>query len=61
MIALSLIPRHSGVRIKTDRLDARNLTRLHRAGELSAIRPPAEEALRDLLRYGQRYPPPGAR
>jgi transposase len=85
VIAPSLIPRRSGVRIKTDRFDARNLARLHRAGELVAIRvpSPAEEALRDLvraredlksdrriarqrirsflLRYGKRYPAPGAR
>jgi transposase len=38
--------------VKTDRLDARNLARLHRAGELTAIRVPTaeEEALRDLIR-----------
>lgn len=41
-----------GSRIKTDRLDARNLARLHRAGELIAVRvpSPSEEALRDLVR-----------
>ncbi|MGH9203401.1 MAG: IS110 family transposase, partial [Vicinamibacterales bacterium] len=52
VIAPSLIPRRSGNRVKTDRLDARNLARLHRAGELTAIRVPtaAEEALRDLVR-----------
>jgi len=85
VIAPSLIPRRSGVRVKTDRSDARNLARLHRAGELTAVRvpTPAEEALRDLvraredlksdrriarqrirsflLRYGKRYPSPGAR
>jgi transposase len=85
VIAPSLIPRRSGVRVKTDRIDARNLARLQRAGELVAIRvpTPAEEALRDLvrareelvgdrriarqrirsflLRYGRRYPRPGAR
>jgi transposase len=85
VIAPSLIPRRSGVRVKTDRADARNLARLHRAGELTAVRvpTPAEEALRDLvraredlksdrriarqrirsflLRYGRRYPAPGAR
>jgi transposase len=85
VIAPSLIPRRSGVRVKTDRIDARNLARLHRAGELVAIRipSPTEEALRDLvraredlksdrriarqrirsflLRYGKRYPAPGAR
>ena len=85
VIAPSLIPRRTGVRVKTDRADARNLARLHRAGELTAVRvpTPAEEALRDLvraredlkndrriarqrirsflLRYGKRYPSPGAR
>ena len=35
VIAPSLIPRRSGDRVKTDRLDARNLARLHRAGEFS--------------------------
>jgi transposase len=85
VIAPSLIPRRSGVRVKTDRSDARNLARLQRAGELTCVRvpTPAEEALRDLvraredlkndrriarqrlrsflLRYGKRYPAPGAR
>ena len=52
VIAPSLIPKRSGVRVKTDRIDARNLARLHRAGELTAIRvpTPAEEAVRDLVR-----------
>ena len=52
VIAPALIPRRAGRRIKTDRLDARNLARLHRAGELTAIRvpSPSEEALRDLIR-----------
>jgi transposase len=52
VIAPSLIPKRSGVRVKTDRTDARNLARLHRAGELTAIRvpTPAEEAIRDLVR-----------
>lgn len=52
VIAPSLIPRRSGARVKTDRTDARNLARLHRAGELTAVRvpTPAEEALRDLVR-----------
>ena len=85
VIAPSLIPKRSGVRVKTDRSDARNLARLHRAGELTSVRvpTPAEEAVRDLvraredlksdrriarqrirsflLRYGKRYPAPGAR
>lgn len=52
VIAPSLIPRRPGARVKTDRLDARNLARLHRAGELTAIRVPTEleEAVRDLVR-----------
>jgi len=52
VIAPSLIPRRSGAHVKTDRTDARNLARLHRAGELTAVRvpTPAEEALRDLVR-----------
>jgi transposase len=52
VIAPSLIPKRAGVRVKTDRVDARNLARLYRAGELTAIRipTPAEEAVRDLVR-----------
>ena len=52
VIAPSLIPKAAGERIKTDRRDARRLARLHRAGELTAIRVPtvAEEAVRDLCR-----------
>lgn len=52
VIAPSLIPRRAGDRVKTDRLDARNLARLHRAGELTPIRVPSEleEAVRDLVR-----------
>ena len=52
VIAPSMIPRRSGVHVKTDRIDARNLARLHRAGELTSVRVPgeAEEACRDLIR-----------
>jgi transposase len=52
VIAPSLIPRRPGDRVKTDRLDARRLARLHRAGELTTIRvpTPAEEAARDVVR-----------
>jgi len=52
VIAPSLIPRRSGARVKTDRIDARNLARLHRAGELTCVCVPtaAEEACRDLIR-----------
>jgi len=52
VVAPTMIPRRPGARVKTDRIDARNLARLHRAGELTPIRVPtaAEEALRDLVR-----------
>lgn len=52
VIAPSMIPRRSGPRVKTDRIDARNLARLHRAGELTSVCVPgaAEEAVRDLIR-----------
>jgi transposase len=52
VVAPALIPRRAGDRVKTDRRDAQRLARLHRAGELTAIRVPslAEEAVRDLCR-----------
>ena len=52
VIAPALVPKRPGVRQKTDRSDARNLARFHRAGELIPIRvpSPAEEALRELIR-----------
>jgi transposase len=52
VIAPSLIPRAPGDKVKTDKRDCRRLARLHRAGELVAIRVPtlAEEAVRDLCR-----------
>jgi len=52
VVAPSLIPRKPGERIKTDRRDASNLARLHRAGELTFVwvPDPAHEALRDLAR-----------
>jgi len=52
VIAPSLIPRRSGERVKTDRLDALRLVRCFRAGELVAILVPSkeQEGLRDLLR-----------
>jgi transposase len=52
VVAPALIPRRPGDRVKTDRRDAGRLARLHRAGELTAIRVPseAEEAVRDLVR-----------
>ena len=52
VIAPSLIPTAPGDKVKTDRRDCRRLARLHRAGELVAIRIPTvqEEAVRDLCR-----------
>ena len=51
-MAPSLIPRKPGERIKTDRRDAINLAKLHRAGELTPVWVPdqAHEAIRDLVR-----------
>jgi transposase len=37
VVAPSLIPRKPGVRIKTDRRDASNLAKRHRAGELTPV------------------------
>ena len=55
VVAPSLIPRRPGDRIKTDRWDAVNLAKLHRAGELTAVWVPdeAHEAIRDLVRARQ--------
>jgi hypothetical protein len=52
VVALSLIPRRPGDRVKTDRRDAVSLARLHRAGELTPVwvPDPAHEAMRDLVR-----------
>jgi transposase len=52
VVAPSLIPRRPGERIKTDRRDAVNLAKLHRAGELTPVwvPDPAHEAIRDLVR-----------
>jgi transposase len=52
VVAPSLIPVQPGVRIKTDRRDARKLARLLRAGLLTEVAEPtpAEEAVRDLCR-----------
>jgi transposase len=52
VVALSLIPKRPGDRIKTDRRDASGLAKLHRAGELTAVWVPdaAHEAMRDLVR-----------
>lgn len=50
--APSMIPKKSGEKIKNDRRDARNLARLHRAGDLKTIYipHPEDEAMRDLVR-----------
>ena len=55
MVAPSLIPRRPGERVKTDRRDAANLAKLHRAGELTPVWVPdrAHEAIRDLVRARQ--------
>ena len=52
VIAPSLTPVKPGLRIKTDRRDARKLAELFRAGLLTEVHPPSEadEALRDLCR-----------
>jgi transposase len=52
VIAPSLVPVKTGVRIKTDRRDARQLAEYLRNGELTEVHPPSEtdEALRDLCR-----------
>jgi transposase len=52
VVAPSLIPRAPGGKVETDTRDCRRLARLHRAGELVAIRVPSpqEEAVRDLYR-----------
>ena len=53
--APSLIPKKPGDRVKTNRRDAVNLTKLLRAGELTAVWVPDEqhEAMRDLSRARQ--------
>jgi transposase len=52
LVAPSKIPRKAGERVKTNRRDADQLARLHRAGELTAIYvpDPQDEAIRDLIR-----------
>lgn len=52
VVAPTLVPRRSGQRVKTDRIDATKLARLHRAGELTTVRVPTgeHEAVRDLIR-----------
>jgi len=52
VVCPSRVPRRPGDRVKTDRRDADQLARLHRAGELKGIHipEPEDEAMRDLLR-----------
>jgi len=52
VVAPSMIPKKSGNRIKTDRRDAAELSRLYRAGELTPVYVPRleDEAMRDLTR-----------
>ena len=52
VVAPSLIPKKAGDHVKTNRRDAENLTRLNRAGELTAVWVPdvRHEAMRDLSR-----------
>lgn len=52
VVAPSLIPKKTGVRIKTDRRDALSLAKLHADGSLTAVWVPdkAQEAMRDLSR-----------
>ena len=52
VVAPSLIPPKPGEWIKTDRRDAINLAKLHRAGELTPVwvPDPMHEAIRDLVR-----------
>ena len=52
VVAPSLIPRKPGEWIKTDRRDAINPAKLHRAGELTPVwvPDPMHEAIRDLVR-----------
>jgi transposase len=57
VIAPSLIPKRPGVQRKHDKRDATELARLHRAGELTAVRVPteAEERVRDVVRCRETF------
>jgi len=57
VIAPSLIPKRVGVQRKHDKRDAAELARLHRAGELTAIRIPsaASERVRDVVRCRETF------
>jgi transposase len=57
VIAPSLIPTKPGVQRKYDKYDAAQLARLHRAGELTAVRVPSEteERVRDVVRCRETF------
>lgn len=57
VIAPSLIPKRPGVQRKYDKRDAADLAKLHRAGELTAVRVPteAEERVRDVVRCRETF------
>jgi transposase len=57
VIAPSLIPTRPGVQRKHDKRDAADLARLHRAGELTALRIPSEadERVRDVVRCRETF------
>jgi transposase len=50
VVCPSLIPKKSGVQVKTDKRDAKKLARLRRSGDLEGIHIPdaTDEAMRDL-------------
>jgi len=52
VIAPSLVPRENGRRVKTDRIDARKLSRYYKQGLLTKVHVPneEEESVRDLIR-----------
>ena len=53
VVAPSLLPRRPGERIKTDRRDAINLAKLHRAGELTPVRLPTRHMRRSAIWCGR--------
>jgi transposase len=57
VIAPSLVPKRPGVQRKHDKRDASELAKLHRAGELTAVRVPseAEERVRDVVRCRETF------
>jgi len=57
VIAPSLVPKRPGVQRKHDKRDAADLSRLYRAGELTAVRIPSEtdERVRDVVRCRETF------